>query len=244
MLIDYKNLDSRKLGVMLVWAYLDEGTNDLVAVCLEWYGVGSFWRVNGEWSNRLENDDDIRENSYMVFIDPTKAQDFLDKWDTEDSELPDQIDFYEAPKEVYYTYFPITRREQDQPVTASVKKCPPATQDIIINVKNRNKAINSIGYGPLNPLSPNEFFWKEKAELWSITTEEAKKARCGNCAMFNTTSSMIDCIEKGLSNNKQDSWDLLVNTKNLGYCEAFDFKCSSLRTCDAWVVGGPISDED
>jgi hypothetical protein len=27
----------------------------------------------------------------------------------------------------------------------------------------------------------------------------------------------------------------------LGYCEAFDFKCAASRTCDAWVVGGPIT---
>ena len=30
-------------------------------------------------------------------------------------------------------------------------KCPPATQDIKINLKNRQKAINEVGYGPADP---------------------------------------------------------------------------------------------
>jgi hypothetical protein len=28
---------------------------------------------------------------------------------------------------------------------------------------------------------------------------------------------------------------------NLGYCELFHFKCAAARTCDAWLVGGPIT---
>jgi len=30
---------------------------------------------------------------------------------------------------------------------------------------------------------------------------------------------------------------------DLGYCEIFDFKCAAKRTCDAWIVGGPITDK-
>jgi hypothetical protein len=33
-------------------------------------------------------------------------------------------------------------------------KCPPATQDISLNLKNRQKAIDEYGYGPLNPNQP------------------------------------------------------------------------------------------
>ena len=29
---------------------------------------------------------------------------------------------------------------------------------------------------------------------------------------------------------------------NLGYCQLFHFKCAGDRTCDAWLMGGPITD--
>jgi hypothetical protein len=38
-----------------------------------------------------------------------------------------------------------------------------------------------------------------------------------------------------------NEWDT-ISAGDLGYCEAFDFKCAANRTCDAWVVGGPIID--
>jgi hypothetical protein len=31
---------------------------------------------------------------------------------------------------------------------------------------------------------------------------------------------------------------------DLGFCEIFDFKCAGKRTCSAWIVGGPITDEE
>ena len=41
---------------------------------------------------------------------------------------------------------------------AMEKGCPPATQSIELNLKNRQKAIEEYGYGPLNPNEPNEKF--------------------------------------------------------------------------------------
>jgi hypothetical protein len=52
---------------------------------------------------------------------------------------------------------------------------------------------------------------------------------------------MLDCIAGGI--NDTNEWDT-IDAGDLGYCEAFDFKCAASRTCDAWVVGGPIVDED
>ena len=42
---------------------------------------------------------------------------------------------------------------------AEISKCPPATQNIELNLQNRQKAINEYGYGPLNPNEPNKKFW-------------------------------------------------------------------------------------
>ncbi len=38
---------------------------------------------------------------------------------------------------------------------AEVAKCPAPTQNIELNLQNRQKAINEYGYGPLNPNEPN-----------------------------------------------------------------------------------------
>lgn len=126
-----------------------------------------------------------------------------------------------------------------------VEECPPATQDIVLNIKNRQNAIDNIGYGPLNPEEPNDEFWQGKADRWNVTIEEAKTSRCGNCAAFIKTSKMLECIADGLQKgdeNVADSYDV-VAAGDLGYCEALDFKCAAARTCDAWIAGGPVTDE-
>lgn len=119
--------------------------------------------------------------------------------------------------------------------------CPIATQDVETNLKNRQRAIDEAHYGPLNPNEPNEEYWQKKAEMFGGDIESAKKALCGNCAFFVKTPSMLQCIADGINDiNELDT----IQVANIGYCEAFDFKCAGARTCDAWVVGGPIVDED
>ena len=44
--------------------------------------------------------------------------------------------------------------------------CPPATQDVGINLKNRQRAIDIAHYGPLNPNEPNEDYWIAKAKMF------------------------------------------------------------------------------
>jgi hypothetical protein len=115
--------------------------------------------------------------------------------------------------------------------------CPPATQDIKINLEGRQTAIETANYGPLNPNEPNEDYWKAKADMFKGNVEDAKKALCGNCVFFIQTPEILDCIASGINNVNE--WDT-IEAGDLGYCEAFDFKCAASRTCDAWVVGGPI----
>lgn len=115
--------------------------------------------------------------------------------------------------------------------------CPPATKDIQLNLKNRQQAIDIANYGPENPNEPNEDYWKAKADMFEGGIEEAKKALCGNCVFFIQTPQMLDCIAEGIGG--EDAYDS-IEAGDLGYCEAFDFKCAAQRTCDAWVVGGPI----
>ena len=118
-------------------------------------------------------------------------------------------------------------------------KCPLPTQDIKTNLANRQKAIDVAHYGPANPKEPNEEYWTAKAKIFGGSVKEAKTMRCSNCAGFNQTSKLIDCISKGIGSDAQE----VEQAGDLGYCEIFDFKCASLRTCDAWIVGGPITDK-
>lgn len=119
-------------------------------------------------------------------------------------------------------------------------ECPPETQDIALNLKNRQHAIEVAHYGPQNPNEPNDEYWKAKAEQFhSGDVEAAKQSLCGNCAFFDKTQKILDCIAKGIGG--EDAWDT-IDAGQIALCTAFDFKCAASRTCDAWVIGGPITD--
>ena len=124
-------------------------------------------------------------------------------------------------------------------------KCPPATQDIVLNIENRQNAIDKVGYGPLNPAEPNEEFWQDKADRWGIESVEAKKSICGNCVFFDRRPQTLECIETGIAeggSGEQSAWDA-IDQAELGYCTALDFKCAASRTCNAWAAGGPITED-
>jgi hypothetical protein len=123
-------------------------------------------------------------------------------------------------------------------------ECPPATQDIALNLKNRQKAINEYGYGPMNPAMPNSKFWMKKVDEWNLdSASEAKQSLCGNCAAFDVRQDTLDCIATGIdADNPQDALGV-IDAGDLGYCKFLKFKCASRRTCDAWVGGGPLTDK-
>lgn len=122
--------------------------------------------------------------------------------------------------------------------------CPIATQDVHINLKNRNHAFKEYGYGPPNPDEPNEAFWLKKAKMYNAPTDTIKSMRCGNCAAFIQTPKMMQCIIDGLEKDENEgelSYDEeFVAAADLGYCDLFQFTCAAARTCDAWKSGGPI----
>lgn len=123
--------------------------------------------------------------------------------------------------------------------------CPIATQDVHINLKNRNHAFKKYGYGPPNPNEPNTAFWLKKAKMYNAPTTAIKGMRCGNCAAFVQSPKMMQCIISGLEkdeNKGELSYDEeFVAAADLGYCDLFQFTCAAARTCDAWKSGGPIT---
>lgn len=110
--------------------------------------------------------------------------------------------------------------------------CPTATRDLKINTENRNKAIEAdhIEYGPLN-LSDEEY-WEHIAEHWKTTVDVAKQSKCKNCAAFDISPKMLECMPGNIDKEGQ-----------LGYCWMHHFKCHSERTCYTWAAGGPIDDD-
>lgn len=114
-----------------------------------------------------------------------------------------------------------------------------AIDDVHVNLGNRNHAIDEYGYGPLNPNEKNKEFWEEKAKLWKTTTQEAMKSRCGNCAAFNKSKEIVNKISSELG----PAGKVITEKADLGFCEMFHFKCAAARTCDAWLVNGPIQEE-
>ena len=144
---------------------------------------------------------------------------------------PDSIPDYSNPDWV-------EKMNKQSGINLEKSYCPLPTQDIKTNLANRQKAIDVAQYGPANPKEPNEEYWTEKAKTFGGSVEEAKTMRCGNCAGFNKTKKLMDCISKGIGTDAQE----VEQAGDLGYCEIFDFKCASMRTCSAWIVGGPITD--
>lgn len=137
-------------------------------------------------------------------------------------------------------------RKEDSPKIDD-KRCPAATQDVLLNTKNRNAAIKNpiIGYGPANPTVENAEFWNEFAQSFepegSVPTPEdieaAKSMLCGNCVAFDISPRMLDCLPP------TDEYDALALRSKavLGYCWMHHFKCASTRTCRTWAAKGPIS---
>ena len=110
--------------------------------------------------------------------------------------------------------------------------CPPATQDLKLNTKNRDSAVKAehIQYGPLN--LDDEEYWERYAARWNTTADVAKKSNCSNCVAFDISPRMEECMPLELDDDGR-----------LGYCWMHHFKCHSARTCYTWAKGGPITDD-
>lgn len=111
--------------------------------------------------------------------------------------------------------------------------CPLPTQDLALNTNNRNDAIEAdhIKYGPLN--LDDEEYWEDLAEHWKTDVSVTKKSLCGNCAAFDISPQMKECMPGSVQKDGV-----------LGYCWMHKFKCHSARTCYTWAAGGPIEEND
>lgn len=119
-------------------------------------------------------------------------------------------------------------------------QCPEATYNLRLNLSNRQKAIEEYMYGPANPEEPGDY-WERYADKWNASVDEVKDMLCGNCAAFDVTTKVKNCIEKGIGD--EPDVEATMTAGELGYCQFLKFKCAAKRTCSAWVTGGPITDK-
>ena len=103
---------------------------------------------------------------------------------------------------------PVDKMEENE----DGKSCPLPTQDPELNAMNKEKAVETADY-------------RDPADSGAFRLTEV----CGNCAAYNQTEDMLECIG-------DESGDL-------GYCQLLKFVCSADHTCDKWAEGGPITSE-
>jgi len=117
------------------------------------------------------------------------------------------------------------------------ESCPVATQDLEVNLQNRQDALDTKMYGPANPAldveGGNQEFWQKFADKFNDTVENVMTMRCGNCSFFDTSDTMKQCIEMGIGDEGDP--EQAIDAGELGYCSALDFKCASQRTCVVWA---------
>lgn len=129
-------------------------------------------------------------------------------------------------------------------IEAAEKGCPVATQDIDVNLKNRQTAIDNYFYGPANPNKSGNY-WKDYAKRWKINETTAKSMTCSVCAAFDVSDKMWKCIEEGAKGDEENADTMAtIHKADLGYCNFLHFKCAGNRSCTAWVSGGAIDDKD
>ena len=112
--------------------------------------------------------------------------------------------------------------------------CPPATQDVELNTKNRDAAFQAehIKYGPLSVDEPGDYYEKS-AQYFDTSVEAVMSTKCGNCVAFDISPRMLECMPGEVTD--KDGM--------LGYCWMHHFKCHSARTCRTWAKGGPIEED-
>jgi hypothetical protein len=78
----------------------------------------------------------------------------------------------------------------------------------------------------------DEAYWDKLADHWKTTPEVAKESNCSNCAAFDISPRMKECMPGSVQEDGE-----------LGYCWMHHFKCHSARTCYTWAAGGPITED-
>ena len=137
--------------------------------------------------------------------------------------------------------------------------CPEGISDKAVARRNKRDAVELAHYGPaafgralssivdrvrgLPVLVPagHADFWSETAARWGVSPAEAQKRLCGNCLHFDITPPIVACggaSERPVLVPCSKGGPPLLTTPE-GFCQAHQFTCSAMRTCETWKGGGP-----
>ena len=106
------------------------------------------------------------------------------------------------------------------------------------NKKTRDTLVETQMLGPVKVDAPNTEYWRELANLWRTSPDQAKRRLCANCEYFNDSPEMIEAMEV----IPQDEFD--ADGGGRGYCHKFEFACHHLRTCKAWEKAPVMKEEE
>lgn len=102
----------------------------------------------------------------------------------------------------------VDEMEQDE----EGENCPLPTQDPELNARNKQTAVTEANYREQNT-----------GAAFRVTKQ------CGNCAAYNITEEILDCIGE--------------DVEDMGYCQIYKFVCGEYNVCDDWASGGPLTSE-
>ena len=125
--------------------------------------------------------------------------------------------------------------------------CPLCTQYRDINLQNHHRALKFANLGPADPRNPEVEFWQAKMKKWKVSEGEARSRLCMNCEHYVATTEMIDCVKTGPGGKLKPS-EVVPGWADIpglpaAVCDRYNITCNSIRTCDDWEEGGPITDK-
>jgi len=96
------------------------------------------------------------------------------------------------------------------------------------NKKTRDTLVETQMLGPVKVDAPNSEYWRELANVWRTSPDQAKRRLCANCEYFDDAPETLEAMEVV----PQDEFD--KDGGGRGYCNKFLFVCHHQRTCRAW----------
>lgn len=118
--------------------------------------------------------------------------------------------------------------------------CPPATQDLSVNLINRNRAIKETGYGPFNP-DLDDITLAVVAESNKEPTPALRKAALRDLLEANPTNYDF-WIQKAMLWSHKDL--RIVMSARCGNCTFFDTSPQMMKCIEKGLVGKVESDAD
>lgn len=114
--------------------------------------------------------------------------------------------------------------------------CPAVTHNDLLNVQNHLVTIQEANLGPADPTAPENEYWANMAQTWSMSEQEARARQCQNCEYYKNSPKIIDCLNSsGFKASMLPIEPKWADTDPVsGYCTKFDITCSARRTCSEW----------